>query len=427
MKLTKSAIEAMVYEKSENKADLRPDSELKGFGVRVYPSGEKGFFIRYRFNGTKRTMMLGSFGHLTLQQARDLARDKLAEVRKGNDPLSDRKHARDELTLAQYAERYEAHFSRHKRGWAGDKQRIETHILPALGKKRLSAISLDDLKRLQAKLLSTPAQQPSGERKRKSHETENDVKPKKYRTSPLKQGTVNRIMAVVLHMLNEAVRDGYISASPGRSLRMFPAPKPRDIFLSPEQLRRILDSADAEQNAYAGALIKIALLTGRRIGELRTAQWDNLNVAYSTMTAPETKSGDQQTIILSPLALTIITALPRLADNPFVFAGVRPKRPLNNYVKPWRRVLMRAGIPYVPIHGLRHSAVTNLLMNGVPVAQAASLMGHKDTRTTERHYFHFQAQHGLEAATLYETIVTPPKPTDEQPEPANDEGERIAV
>ena len=60
MKLTNASIKVLTYDKTENKADLRFDDELRGFGLRVYPSGRKSFFVSYRnTSGTKKRVMLG--------------------------------------------------------------------------------------------------------------------------------------------------------------------------------------------------------------------------------------------------------------------------------------------------------------------------------------------------------------------------------
>ena len=82
MKLTNTTIKAMAYEKANNKADLRFDNETRGFGIRLYPSGRKSFFVSYRnSSGTKKRHTIGDFGLFTTTDARRLAQDILADVR----------------------------------------------------------------------------------------------------------------------------------------------------------------------------------------------------------------------------------------------------------------------------------------------------------------------------------------------------------
>src|SRR3954447_18547206 len=99
MNLTKRAVEQLTYAKRDDAADYRWDDKLKGFGVRVYPSGRKTFLITYRnAQGTKRFLSLGDFGRLTVEQARGLAKGKWGDVLKGNDPQAAREKARGEFS-----------------------------------------------------------------------------------------------------------------------------------------------------------------------------------------------------------------------------------------------------------------------------------------------------------------------------------------
>src|SRR5215204_3773565 len=107
-KLTKRAVDALA---PRSKPFVAYDAELKGFGVRVLPSGAKSWVVEYRPGGggrsvSKRRMTLGSTGTLTPDEARRLARDHLASVRLGADPASDRRQQRAMPTLAALIGRY---------------------------------------------------------------------------------------------------------------------------------------------------------------------------------------------------------------------------------------------------------------------------------------------------------------------------------
>ena len=106
MKLTNTAIKNLKYEKAGNKADLYFDDELRGFGIRVYPSGRKSFFVSYRnASGTKKRHTLGIYGEFTATEARRLAQGMLADVRRGPDPQSEKQEKRGEITFADLTER----------------------------------------------------------------------------------------------------------------------------------------------------------------------------------------------------------------------------------------------------------------------------------------------------------------------------------
>ena len=76
---------------------------------------------------------MGDFGRLTVEQARELAKEKLGEVFKGNDPQAARGKARGELSFSELASRYLSHVKSYKRSWCTDETVLRVHILPVLG------------------------------------------------------------------------------------------------------------------------------------------------------------------------------------------------------------------------------------------------------------------------------------------------------
>ncbi|ABF54107.1 hypothetical protein Sala_2399 [Sphingopyxis alaskensis RB2256] len=104
-KLTKRAIDALAV--PDSKQLIYWDSEVKGFGLRVLPSGLKTFVVQYRnAEGIKRRMNLGRFGVLTVDTARDLAKLKLAEVIVGEDPADKVRQVRKGMTVAEMCDWY---------------------------------------------------------------------------------------------------------------------------------------------------------------------------------------------------------------------------------------------------------------------------------------------------------------------------------
>ena len=104
-KVTKRVVDAL---RSDPARDVFAwDSELRGFGIWVKPSGAKAFLIQYRnTHGRTRRMVIGKVGTLTPDEARDLARDRLAEVSKGGDPSAERQAAREALTVSAVCDWY---------------------------------------------------------------------------------------------------------------------------------------------------------------------------------------------------------------------------------------------------------------------------------------------------------------------------------
>ena len=83
------------------------DGSLKGFGVRVKPSGASSYFVQYRNrDGRTRRLVLGRVGEITPDEARRLAADRLRDARNGADPSADRHAARNAVTVAQICDLY---------------------------------------------------------------------------------------------------------------------------------------------------------------------------------------------------------------------------------------------------------------------------------------------------------------------------------
>jgi hypothetical protein len=138
------------------------DSELRGFGVRVKPSGVKTFLVQYRnAEGRTRRLVLGQYGALAPEAARDLAREKLTAVAKGEDPSAERHAVRAGMSVAEvcdwYLEQAETGriLGRNRRPIKAstlemDRSRIETHIKPLLGSRLVSGLTLKDIEGMQA-------------------------------------------------------------------------------------------------------------------------------------------------------------------------------------------------------------------------------------------------------------------------------------
>ena len=159
-KLTKRIVEAL--KRDPDRDVFIWDIDVRGFGVRVKPSGTKTFIIQYR-NVERRTrrFVIGQYGVLTVEVARDLAKKKLASVIDGADPSQERRSAREGMTVAEvcdwYLEEAEAGrlLGRNRRpikasSVSGDRSRIEQHIKPLIGTRVVAHLRLADIESLQA-------------------------------------------------------------------------------------------------------------------------------------------------------------------------------------------------------------------------------------------------------------------------------------
>ena len=127
------------------------DAELPGFGLRVRTSGRMSFILKYRNDGGRqRFLTLGTYGPITVHEARQKAIKALASIADDNDPLDARKAKRAEITVGELCEQYlrasEAGQIRFRQkvkstsSLQNDRSLVERHIKPCLGKKPINQL-----------------------------------------------------------------------------------------------------------------------------------------------------------------------------------------------------------------------------------------------------------------------------------------------
>jgi hypothetical protein len=147
---------------TDHRAGVPLGGELRGFGVRVIPSGLKSFILQYR-NAERRSrrIVIGRLGVMTLEKARDETRVKFGLIASGADPAEDQSARREALSVAEVCDWYlretEAGRILGRRRvpikaatLKMDHSRIETHIKPLLGRRHIRALTLADIEGMQA-------------------------------------------------------------------------------------------------------------------------------------------------------------------------------------------------------------------------------------------------------------------------------------
>jgi hypothetical protein len=230
---------------------LRPstvvwDAELPSFGVRCQRKG-KSYVLKYRVNGQQRFVTIGRHGApWTPEMARREARRLLGEVAAGMDPAAVRNARKAELTLAEPADRYLAERAPHKKAssLAKDRRNLAKHILPALGERRVGALTRADIARFHHELRHLPV-------------------------------AANRCLALLSALLNWAERHGYRPDGSNfcRHVERY-REQHRERFLSAAELARLGDAlAEAEdrgESPHVVAALRLLIFTGARRSEILT-------------------------------------------------------------------------------------------------------------------------------------------------------------
>jgi len=335
------------------------DSEIPGFGLRVLPSGRKGYVVQYRAGRRSRRISLGPSTVLACEQARNRAISIVAAARNGEDPAAERDAGRKAITVKELAERFDKeHIAiRVKASTAKEYRRnLERFILPALGQLTVTGITRADVAKFHHDLRHIPYQ-------------------------------ANRCLEVVSKMFSLAEMWGLRPDGTN--------PRKRERFLSAAELRRIgevLREMEAERIELPSAILaaRLLILTGCRLNEIMTLKWTYVDLAERVLRLPDSKSG-AKVVHLGQPAVELLRDAQRIEGNPWVIAGTLPNKRLSDLQPFWQRVRARAGVKDVRIHDLRHTFASTAVASGQGLPMIGKLLGHTQVQTTAR-YAHLAAE-----------------------------------
>lgn len=136
------------------------------------------------------------------------------------------------------------------------------------------------------------------------------------------------------------------------------------------------------RNPYIDPLIRLAIETGMRQGELLRIRWADVDLVAGTLRIPITKNGQPRTIPLTPAAVQHLKTLSSPVAPPHDHVFRTTARALK---LAWGRLTRRAGLDDLHFHDLRHEAVSRFFEKGLTVPEVALISGHRDPRMLFRY------------------------------------------
>jgi integrase len=400
-KITKRTVDSVG---GGNRAVLVWDTELKGFGLKVTPTGAKVYLVQYRLGGRNaRTQRytIGKHGSpWTPDKARQEAEALLGKVANKVDPAKEKKAAvaayRADAaapTLAQFSLRYLDEHARPKkkpRSVEEDERNLRLHIIPALGKLKLKDITIADISKFHAAQRAVPI-------------------------------NANRCRALLSHMFKMAELWGERApgSNPCHHVQKYEE-QGRKRYLAAEELARFAEAirrAEEGEPPAAIAAIRLLILTGCRKSEILALRWqwvdfergclvlpDRVSSKGPTKTISISKTG-AKTVPLGAAALRMLAELPRQEDSPYVLPAERGDGHFIGVQKVWQRIRSAAGLEDVRLHDLRHSFASIAVSGGDSLYLVGKLLGHRQARTTERYAHLIDAPDRAVADRTSEKIV----------------------
>jgi len=206
--------------------------------------------------------------------------------------------------------------------------------------------------------------------------------------------TVNRYLAAVSHMLTVAEREWqWVSHNPLRRVQRLKEPAGRVRYLSDDERKALLDACDKSSNRNLPVIVRLALYTGARRGELETLVWSQVDLKKKTILLHETKNGEKRALFLAKGAVELLEqhGKVRHLKTDFVFPSADGLQP-DTIEMPWRAAREAAQLDNFKFHDLRHTAASYLAMNGASTMDIAAALGHKTLAMVKR-YSHLSDSH----------------------------------
>jgi integrase len=327
------------------------DKKTKGFGLKVTPSEKKIFVINITRLGRRYTENIGEWPHLSLREARKIAKNRLEHIKAQNKIGAETKFE----VMAEFT------FCRKERLWKPgtiyvNKGYLNNNILPFFKGKPIGEITRIDVENWFASLKYKPA-------------------------------SANRSLPVLSNIMIEAEEEGARpwGSNPAIGLRRYRASL-KERVLSSVEMARLWDGLQRKKKKYPlyVACLMLLILTGCRKGELYSLRWHHYR--EGKLFLPDSKSGPR-TIYLCSHARAVLDELKK--KGKFVF----PPKEFNkhNFEFFWRNFRAEIDLNDVRLHDFRHNYASIAMRNGENLQVLGKLLGHIQIETTNR-YTHFNDQ-----------------------------------
>jgi integrase len=365
------------------------DEEVRGFGLVVYPSGSRGFVLLYRFANRKRIYTIGRWPEWSVVAARERARLLRRDIDAGVDPQDGRTAAREAPTIAVLADRYgREHLPRlAKRNASDQRSMLDKLVLPAWKHRMVHSITEADVEDLLAAIAEGRARPAKAAARSRGRRQLQPARPTPVRA--------NRVGEVLRKMFALAVKWKMRADNPAQGFYRRDEVE-RDRFLSIDEIDRLAAALNAAQDQRAASIMRMCMLTGARLGEVREARFEQFDLNHLIWTKQSAHTKQRKThrlpisedvaVIVRQRRAAVGAGVGWLFPGDALGADGLPKdQPVQDRRKFWLAIQAEAGLPDVRVHDLRRTFASLLASGGSSLALIGKLLGHTQAQTTRRY------------------------------------------
>lgn len=274
------------------------------------------------------------------------------------------------MTLDAALDKYRKEVTPSKKGSNEEEYRIKKLRRTDLAKKSFYQITPEDV----LTLLGCLRRDPSGPRQ----------------GEPLSSESKRKYASLISHVYEVARKRWRMAVTnPVADIELPPPGKSRTRRLEAGEEESLLrELGKSRQAAIVVPLVRLAIETAMRQGELLALEWADVKItgSHGTAVLRDTKNGEQRIVPLSDHACQLLNEMPRPIKGGLVFPiGKNSLRTI------WDLACQRAGINDLRFHDLRHEATSRLFELGLDRIEAASITGHK-TLQMLKNYTHLRAE-----------------------------------
>lgn len=351
------------------------DQEQKGFSVQKTARGVMSYVLVYRdAQGKQKQAKLADVGPVSVQVARNMARDMLKTIAAGRTesamraPRAAFSPMMDDFFFGTYLPMVNA----SSRNPGTHESIYRNHVQPVFGKKRMSDIGESDMLGYYADLKNKEV--AGGRWAAKAGQK-------------IKEGTVKRIMILVRHVYNVAINDKktVVAENPTKPIQLKMTRNIKGRFLKKEQLQTLVKAAKESENRDLPDIIQTMAGTALRRENVLAMRWEWLDLSKGALSIPPTADKAKQgfTLYLSTGVLALLIA--RRAAVPkgdWVFPNPKTGKPYYSCREAWVKTCERAGLQGLRMHDLRHTFASLMLDSGADIVDVQKQLGHTQIKTT---------------------------------------------